>query len=224
MRDAMVKDLRSREGAATTDAERQRIRASREALASKSSDLTGKVDFEKIAHDIPWLARYLWADAISGPVLNLALLVTGIGLLARKEWARRGAIGVAVLKVVRLILLNGLLALVVVPGLTDACDQIARTDLGGEVVKHVMDRQNASKGAGAANAPQLTPAELIQLMRAFGYGAAFMTLGAGIIYPVVALVVLTRPGARAACQRGAPGTSLNWCGQMGRDDDFTKGQ
>ena len=205
MRRQMASDLVQQEKTATSEAERVRIRKSRVELLSSSTDMTGKVDFAKINRDLPRLAHYLWADAVTGPILNLAMIVAGVGLVLLKSWGRRLAIGVAALKIVRLIALNGYLALAVVPQMSDALDQVARTDIGKEIIKHAMDQQNAQRaGARAPGAPQLSPADFVQVMRAFGYGHAAMTLGLGVIYPVVSLIVLSRPGARLACQGDRP--------------------
>jgi hypothetical protein len=200
MRKQMLKDLQDQEEMAGNDAERQRIKKAKADLESKSTDLAGKVDFEAINHDLPSLARYLRADAISGPLLNLGMVIAGVGLVLLKGWGRKLAIGVAALKIVRLIVLNGMLVLMVVPQMSNALGQLARTVIGDSFIKHSMEQQQAQRG-NAGPAPQLTAADFVQIMRAIGYGYAVMLLGVGVIYPVVSLIVLTRPGARAACQR-----------------------
>lgn len=205
MRYQMVSDLVHQERSATSEVDRLRIRKARADLQSKSTDLTGKVDFAKINRDLPRLAHYLWADAVTGPLLNVAMVVAGVGLVLLKGWGRWLAIGVAALKIVRLIALNGYLALAVVPQMTDALNQVVRTDIGEEILKHAIEQQSAQRArAGASLGFQLSPADFVQVMRAFGYGYAATTLGLGLIYPVVSLIVLSRSGARLACQGDRP--------------------
>jgi hypothetical protein len=205
MRSDTLNDLGARERQAKSPTDRQRLATARADLQSASADLTGKVDFARINHDLPWLGRYLWADAVSGPVLDVAMLVAGVGLIRLKGWGRHMAIGVAALKIVRLLVLTGLLVFVVVPRMTDVLGQFARTDFGSTFFAGQMELQNAQRAAvGAGPGPTLTSADLVQVFRAIGHVSALMMLALGVIYPVVTLVVLARPGARLACQTPRP--------------------
>jgi hypothetical protein len=207
IRRQMIADLQDLERSAPAEADRERYRKSRVELESKPPRLAEQVDFGKVNADLPWLSRYLWADLLSGPVLNLLLLVSGIGLILTKSWGRALALGTAGLKIARLAVLNGFLAVMVVPHLSEAADQFARSDFGATVVKHAMDQQAARQKGASAPAPaavQLSATDLVQVLRACGYGYAAMNLCLGAIYPAVVLIVLTRPGARAACARAAP--------------------
>lgn len=201
MRRQIIEDLRSQSQSTTDPAEKARLAATIGEIQATSTDLTDLVDFDQINRRLPWVARYVWADAITGPVLNLAMIAAGVGLVMVTEWGRRLGIVVAVLKVVRLVVLTGMLVLMVIPATTFTLEEIARTPIGRQVVEHAMDQQR-TRQPGPAPAHQLTPLDVVQVLRGLGYGSAVMMLGLGLIYPVVSLVVLTRPGARAACRRG----------------------
>jgi hypothetical protein len=208
MRSDALKDLNAQEKQTKSQADRQRLAKVRADLESASADLTGKVDFEKINHVLPWLGRYFRADTVSGPVLDVAMLIAGVGLILLKGWGRRMAVGVAALKILRLLLLTGLLVFVVVPQMTDVLGQFARTDIGRTFFAGQMELQNAQRAAAGAGASlNFTSADLVQICRAMGYASALMMLGMGVIYPVVTLVVLARPGARLACQPVRPGAA-----------------
>src|SRR5262249_12126080 len=86
MRRGMIGELKERGGSSGTDAERSRIRKQRLELESKRFQIETQVDFRTVNDDLPWLSRYLWADLISGPVLNAFLLVSGVGLIRLKSW------------------------------------------------------------------------------------------------------------------------------------------
>src|SRR5262249_47445633 len=110
MRLEEVNRLKDAEQSAATEAEREKLRRSRAELAAKPWDIEAQVDFKKVNNDLPWLARYLWADVVTGPVLNLLLLVSGVGLILLKGWGRTLALWTAGLKILRLLLLNLFLA------------------------------------------------------------------------------------------------------------------
>jgi hypothetical protein len=207
MRRDTLSELIAQEKRAKTEPERLRLQKTRAGLESVSADLTGKVDFAKINHDLPWLGRYLGADIISGPVLDVAMLIAGVGLVLLKGWGRRMAVGVAALKIVRLLVLTGLLVFLVVPQMTDLLGQFARTDIGSKVFTGQLEIANAQRSAAGAGALDLSAGDMVQIFRAMGYVSALMMLGMGLIYPVVTLVVLARPGARLACQPVRPGAA-----------------
>jgi hypothetical protein len=198
MRQLLIDDLRNQESGAATPAEKNRLRKARLELESRPSDLASKVDFTAINRDLPWLSRYLWADLLSGTVLNVLLIVSGIGLIRLKQWGRRLGVWVAATKLVRLVALCALLTAIVVPSLSRVLGQFARTDVGEAYV-----RQAVELGSPAGSTLQLSASEIVEIIRALGYGYALMSLGLGAIFPAVSLLVLTRPGARLACKNFA---------------------
>ena len=215
MRRQIVDDLKRGEASAPTIAEKDRLKKTRLELESKPADVAGQVDFPAINRNLPWLSRYLWADLLSGPILNGLLLASGVGLVRLKSWGRRLGIWVAVLKLVRLALLTTFLFALVIPSATKTFDSLARSDVGEALVKQAMEQQSARQGGGPA--ARLTARDVAKVLSAMGYGSALMNLCLGAIYPAVCLVVLTREGARLACRasrtdspgRGEPSSELS---------------
>jgi hypothetical protein len=204
MRRLMIEDLRNQGSVAATPTEKDRIRKVRLDLESRPVDLSAKVDFAAINRDLPWLSRYLWADFLSGTLLNVLLIVAGVGLVRLKQWGRRLGIWVAALKLVRLVALCALLTAIVVPALSRTLGQFARTDVGEAFVRQAVEQQNTRSIASPAGSTlRLSASDIVEILRAVGYGYAFMSLGLGAIFPAVSLVVLTRPGARLACETRA---------------------
>jgi hypothetical protein len=73
--------------------------------------------------------------------------------------------------------------------------------MGRQLVTHVIEQQQTQAQAHGPGqpAPQVSPQEVARMIRGFStvYAVCFVCLGA--IYPLVALILLSRPGARAAC-------------------------
>jgi hypothetical protein len=126
------------------------------------------------------------------------LLVSGIGLLLHKNWARVLAIVTAALKILRLVALCVLLVTVVIPKMGRMCDVLSGSELGKAFFKQAMDQQKA-RGANPAG-PEPTPELVAQVLRTSGNAYAVLLPCLGCIYPIIVLVLLTRPGARAATQ------------------------
>ena len=137
--------------------------------------------------DDPRVLAYYAGDIITGLVLNLLMLFSGIGLLGLKEWGRKLAIWVAALKVVRLMILCVVVALVVAPVFAKAM---------GDMMDEMMQAVPAGGGAPPPGA------ETIAVM----YGT-MMTAGAvallifGSIYPILQMWLLNGAAVKAACRR-----------------------
>lgn len=202
MRRQIITELRQKEASAPTEAEKARLRGERQQIEANPGSFAARIDIRQANRALKDLWRYVWAEVVSGPVLNLLLLISGIGLILLKNWARVLAVVVAALKLVRLVALCAFATVVVLPGLTRMADDMARTEVGKAVMTKSMEDQRARQG-GAAPAQQMSAEDLVRVLKAFGmvYFLAVTCLGA--IYPVIVLVVLTRPGARAACAADA---------------------
>jgi hypothetical protein len=72
------------------------------------------------------------------------------------------------------------------------------TTLGKEVFRQAIEQQQARQGGAVG--PQPTPEVVSQYLQTFGYLYAVFFTVIGSIYPLIALVLLTRRGARAACR------------------------
>jgi hypothetical protein len=115
------------------------------------------------------------ADFITGELLNVLMLIAGIGLLRLSRWGRTLAIWVAWLKIARLALLGLSMALLVAPVVTR-----------GTTEWEVQDQPQAP-----GPKPAVTPQVAWQL------GAAATAWGVGLflagsIYPVLMIVMLGR--------------------------------
>jgi hypothetical protein len=196
-----ITELKAREQSASTPDEKAKIKEQRLAVEASRPKVEGQLDFPTVNAGLAWLTRYVWADVATGPLLNLLMGLSGIGLILRKNWARLLGLVTAGLKIVRLLALGVLLVAVVVPKMGRALDVLADSPLGKEMFDHAMERQKA-QGGGPPPGPQPGPKEVAQYLRAFGNVSAVLLPCLGSIYPVITLVLLTRPGARAACLVG----------------------
>jgi hypothetical protein len=197
LRQDEIAELKKKEAAATNDAEKERLAEQRRKVEAKHTRIEDQLDFNKVNTSLRWVPRYLWAELLTGPLLNILMLISGIGLVLIKEWGRVLGIVIALLKIVRLIALAVLLSLFVIPALTSVGNDLIRTEAGKDFMAKAMEEQQARQGRPAGPAPNFE--ELIPMVSIAGtiYAIVFTCLGA--IYPVIALVILTRPGTRAAC-------------------------
>jgi hypothetical protein len=166
----------------------------RQALESRAKRFPKQVDFPKVNADLPWVSRYLWADVTTGPVASLLMVMSGVGLVRLRGWARGLAVWVAAFQVVRLAILSVLFVSVVIPRVGRIAETLGGSDLGATLFLELIERQKAN----GSMAVDLDPHEFVQVASAVGRGFALLRLGLGSIYPVIVMVVLTRPAARAA--------------------------
>jgi len=178
--------LQAQEDAATTEPEKSRIAAERQALEQKGPVEVQIPDMTSLYRD-PWLMGFLVADPLSGMIVNSLMLISGIGLIAAKNWARKLALWVAGFKIARLVLLYGYAIVVVVP---------LFAAMMGEMMEKTISTVPQRPGAPL-------PANFGQSIAMFygialSAGAVMMILG-GAVYPLVVLWVLTRSKVKAAC-------------------------
>ena len=186
---------------AKTDAEKQALDARRQSIESRPKAVIAQsMDFNKMGLNDPKLRFYGWLDALSAIAVNLAMLASGIGLVRRKAWGLSLGIGTALAKIARLVLVYGYFALAVVPPLAENLGKFA-----GEMITQQQSAMGRP-GAPGIDTKMLTRVYYIT----YTIGAVAMIL-VGSIYPVVSLWLLTRPGARAACDESQlpPGKELN---------------
>ncbi|MBV8385056.1 MAG: hypothetical protein JOZ63_20895 [Planctomycetaceae bacterium] len=194
----MIATLRDREASAT-DAERTRIKKSRVELEALHPRIGDQLDLKKINRGLRWLTWYLWADVVTGPILNLLMLASGIGLMQLKCWARTMGLWVAAAKLVRLAALTIFLVAMVIPRMSKVADELMASDFGRVLITSALAQQGARQG-GDVPVAQIDPKDLVPIMTGMSDIAAVLLLGFGAIYPVLTLVVLSRPAARAACR------------------------
>ena len=198
MRIQMLTELRKAEDEAKDGAEKERFRTRIRELEAKPMKVKDQIDFAQVNAGFAWLSRYLWVDVFTGPILNILMVIAGIGLVRLTAWGRSLGIAVALLKTLRLIALAVLLTVYVIPSMTKGMSNLIKTEIGEAVFTKAMDDQRAKQGGQAPPGIQ-DPKELVPLITTFWNGYAILFTSFGAIYPVITLVVLTRPGARAAC-------------------------
>lgn len=150
--------------------------------------LAAAMDMKGLGLNDPVAIGWAWAEVITGLVLNVALLASGVGLMHWKPWARKVGLATASLKLARLVLVYGFFVLVIVPPLA--------RNLGGMIV-NMATQQQAAMGAGPGALPDAS-------FFARVYGVMYSAMGVGMVvvgsvYPLILLWQLTRPGVRSAC-------------------------
>ncbi len=197
-RAAKIAELKAREAAAQTEAEKKTLADERAALESRVvPDLTPLEELQDMnAYTEPRLAVFYILDVSTAVILNVLMIVAGAGLMGLREWARRLAIRVAQLKILRwFAMVVG--AMVVIVPMMMAKTQPALT---------ALEAQMKAAGGGAV------PFSLVLIMRwMFMFGVVFMIFSAIVacVYPAMMWWNLTRPAARAACLKQKPQLELS---------------
>jgi len=183
-RQQQVQRLRDQEKAAKSDEEKAELQTQIKNLEAMPPPKMP--DFTKVyGTDDPRVVGYWITDFVSGMILNLLLLISGIGLLTVKEWGRKLGVWVAGLKIVRLLALYGFAIIVIVPLTTE------------RIIQMMKEMQENFPPGPQKAAPSLE--EMATVMGTMMTVSFVATIVLGAIYPVVALIVLTRPSVKAAC-------------------------
>jgi hypothetical protein len=186
-RQEQIQRLQAQEQAAQDEQEKADLRAQQERL--KAQPLPRMPNIMGFMQD-PLVQGYYIVDIFSGLLLNALLLISGIGLVGMKEWGRVTALWTAGLKIVRLVVLYGFFAVVGVPVIVQQFT--------------AMFRQMLDEFGRMAPPGQKMPGpnELAQMGTGMGImmtASAVAIIIFGVIYPVIMLIVLTRPNVKAAC-------------------------
>jgi hypothetical protein len=129
-----------------------------------------------------------WIEVSLGMLLNAAMIVAGVGLIHLKNWARKLAIWVAALKLVRLLAMTLITMMVFIP---DEMQKSQAEDSNSPFV--VTTTNGAGKGVTVAASGSARVVAAIEMTAAAGQFVL------GSIYPVVVLILLTRLPVWAAC-------------------------
>ncbi len=104
------------EKAATTDEAKAEVTERRKRFeAQPAPPKMPQMDFDVIGLNAWTIRAFIWLEFLTGLVLNLLMMTAGIGLVMRKGWSIRLGLSVAALKIVRLVLVCGYAAVVIVP-------------------------------------------------------------------------------------------------------------
>lgn len=189
--DAALKKLEDQEKEAQTEEEKAEIREARKTAASGPVALKVPMfDLSKLMTNTR-VQAWSWADVLTGIVVNVLLLTSGIGLVMFRPWGRKLAVWVASLKVIRLIAVYGYAIFAVVP-------EFSRL-LGKAVGDMMIQQQQVS---GKPMPPFMTPD---WFTRTYTITYTVMAVGMivfGAVYPLIMIWLLNRPSARAACGEG----------------------
>jgi hypothetical protein len=186
---AQLDELDAQIAAAESDEERAELQAQRDMLAQR--DPAGMMPNMGELYSVnanPLVIGYSIADGVSGLLLNGMLIASGIGLLNLRSWSRTLALWTLGLKIARLVLVYGFMAIVVGPYMAEAQGK-------------AFDQMLSSMPAGGGGGP---PPQGIGDAMTIGYGIMYTGLAIamivfGSIYPAIALWLLSRPGVKAAC-------------------------
>jgi hypothetical protein len=190
-RQQKLQDLQKRAQAAKNDKDKAEIQVQERAL--KAQPLPKLPDMTKFMQD-PALQGYSIADVVSSLILNILLLVSGIGLVRYAEWGRRLGLWIAAIKIVRLVVIYGFFIVVVVPRVTKAITSIFQE----------MVQEMAKAAPPGQRIPG--PAEMAQMGTSLGIMYTVLAIGMvifGVIYPIIVLILLSRPRVKAACKGAA---------------------
>lgn len=189
-RAAKIAELKASEAAAKTEDEKKALAEERAAIESKPLvNFSALQDLQNMtAYNEPKLAIYEIFDISTAVVLNVLMIVAGGGLMGLKEWARRLAIWVAGLKILRWVFMVLGSMVWLIPMTLDRMEKAMAA----------VDAQIRSSGGG------VPPFSMAQVTRwSVMAGAVIMVFSAIVasVYPAMMWWYLSRPAARAACMK-----------------------
>ncbi len=142
-------------------------------------------DFKKIQDmtSTPGYRAWMWCDLLSGLALNVGMFISGIGLLRLRERGRKLGIWIFGLKIARLAILMLITILVIVP-----MSSKMSADMMREMTKN------------AGNPAAFPMGDMARFQAIAGTVMAVLGFVLGSVWPIIGLVLLTRPGTAAACR------------------------
>lgn len=186
-RKAALEALDRQEKSAKTAEEKVEIAARRKEVESRPKILAmGTMDINQMGFSDPQFIAWCWSDVVSSLVLNVMLLSSGVGLLHWRPWARSLAIWTAALKVLRLVLVYGFFIIAIVPTVSKKL---------GETVSEMMRMQGQPQQMGGKPISEFFAWIYAMMYSSMGLGAIVF----GVIYPLLLLWYLNRPGVKLAC-------------------------
>jgi hypothetical protein len=196
-RESKVAELKRKEAEATTTEDKVALKAEREDLEKHAGpDLSTAMDDIATFNPLSDLriAIYTYSEIIAALLLNVLMIVAGIGLLSLAEWARKLAIGVAWLKIARWVAMTVVMMVLILPITMEKMQKLFGT----------IEAQTKAQGGRAVVFPM---GGLAQLTVVFGAISQIFSLLFASIYPALLIWFLTRPRSRAAFLR-KPATPL----------------
>lgn len=152
------------------------------------SPMSGMMEVNRVTMGDPVVIGYSWVDVLSGLVVNVMLLASGIGLLSWRPWARTLGVWTASLKILRLVLLYGFFIIAVVPPFAQRLGKAASELLAANPL------MTGVKALPFATAGFYTRMYTVMYS---GVGLGMMVIGS--VFPALVLWFLTRPAVKSAC-------------------------
>lgn len=187
---ARLEALAEEEKSAETEEAKIKLAKERQQLedALNRPSIAPTMNFDKMGLNDPKLVGYMWAEVGTGIILNVLLIVSGIGLVRFKPFGRKLGLWVAGGKILRLVVLYSFFIVAIVPWYSRKMAEFA------------VDMMQQQSGPGAPGGKGAPPIDLLIRTYTITYTATGIGMIVfGSIYPIVCLVLLSRPGARAAC-------------------------
>lgn len=195
-RQAKIKELTEKVKTAKTEEEKKDIELELNALQSAPELNPAMFDeMKKLQHDRRLLI-YNYSEMSAGIVLNVIMIVSGVGLVALAEWARRLAIVTAWLKIARWTAMTVATIFVILPITTEAMQPLNRS----------IQAQTTGRPGGPPS-PSMVIANLTQISVVISVVSSIGTALVASVYPACLVWFLTRPPARAACMARSPSQS-----------------
>jgi len=186
-RDVKIAELKKKEESAKTKEEKESIAEERDALEKNVEPDVSAIMNEavKISTD-KRITAYTYTESITGMLLNVLMVISGVGLLRLAEWGRRLALTVAWLKILRWAAIMMVTLVVIVPITTERMQKVFET----------IEAQAKAKSGGANPFPMASLTQVTAIASAVTSVASALLAS---IYPALSLWFLTRPATRASC-------------------------
>jgi 23S rRNA pseudoU1915 N3-methylase RlmH len=185
-RDAKIAALKKKEEAAKTKEEKESITEEREAVEkSVEPDVTAFMNDAMNMSTDPRIFAYSAVECTVGMIFNVLMVISGIGLMRMSEWARRLALSIAGLKILRWVAIVTFTLIVIVPMTTEMTQKMLQQ----------VDQQVKAQGRGATPFPLASLSQFAAIATAV---TSVMSAVVASIYPLLSLWFLTRPATRAA--------------------------
>jgi hypothetical protein len=197
-RETKLAELKRQEDAAKTKEEKENFQSERDLLEKNNepdiADFSDITNFN-IYSDIR-LTIYYFSEVIAGIVLNVLMVISGVGLLGLAEWARRLAVAVAWAKILRWVAMLIVTMVLVLPITTQKMQKF---------FDKIEQQTKARAGGRATPFPMGSMAQFTAIS-----GAVTVVFEAVVfsIYPGLSIWFLTRPRVRAACLAKLPMSPL----------------
>jgi hypothetical protein len=187
-RDSKIADLKKKEASAKTKEEKESIAEEREVLEKRvEPDLSGVMKGAVGMASDKRLLAISYTSEITGVILNILMVISGVALLRMSDWGRRLALTIASLKIVRWVAITVVTLVVIVPMTTEMTQKMFNE----------IEKQTKAQSGGR---PMPFPTTLFSQFAAIASAVtSVMTAVFASIYPVLSIWFLTRPATRAAC-------------------------